>query len=101
MSEFSRRDMHRFYGIPLERVHVVPEGVDTSIFRPIHDAARLAEVRRQYVGGDTPYLLYVGKPTERRNLTPLLHAFASLRREHGRPHKMLIVGAGLSHSIRP
>jgi glycosyltransferase involved in cell wall biosynthesis len=95
VSEYSRRDMHRFYGIPLERVHVVPEGVDTSIFRPIHDAARLAEARRRYVGGDTPYLLYVGKPTERRNLTPLLHAFASLRRENGRPHKLLIVGAGL------
>lgn len=95
VSEYSRRDMHRYYRIPLERVHVVPEGVDTSIFHPIDDRARVDAFRRDYVGGDAPYIAYVGKPTERRNLTPLLHAFARLRRERGLPHRMLIVGASL------
>ncbi|MDQ6888163.1 MAG: glycosyltransferase family 4 protein [Gemmatimonadota bacterium] len=95
VSEFSRRDMHRYYGISPSRVHVVPEGVDTAIFRPMADRARLTSFRRDYVGGDEPYVAYVGKPTERRNLTPLLHAFARLRRERGLPHKMLIVGAAL------
>jgi glycosyltransferase involved in cell wall biosynthesis len=95
VSEFSRQDMHRYYWIPLERVHVVPEGVDTSNFRPIADRAQVDAFRREYLGADAPYIAYVGKPTERRNLTPLLHAFARLRRERGLPHKMLIVGAGL------
>jgi glycosyltransferase involved in cell wall biosynthesis len=95
VSEYSRRDMHRFYRIPLERVHVVPEGVDTSIFHPIDDRARVDAFRREFVGSDMPYVAYVGKPTERRNLTPLLHAFARLRRERGLPHRMLIVGAAL------
>lgn len=95
VSEFSRRDMHRYYRIPLKRVHVVPEGVDTSVFHPIADRARVDAFRREYLGADAPYVAYVGKPTERRNLTPLLHAFARLRRERGLPHKMLIVGAAL------
>ncbi len=95
VSEFSRRDMHRYYRIPLDRVHVVPEGVDTANFRPIADRARVAAFRRDYTGDDRPYVAYVGKPTERRNLTPLLHAFARLRRERGLPHKLLIVGAAL------
>lgn len=95
VSEFSRQDMHKFYFIPPERVRVIPEGVDTAVFKPIADRARVDAFRREYVGGDAPYIAYVGKPTERRNLTPLLHAFARLRRERGMPHMMLIVGAGL------
>ena len=95
VSEYSRRDMHRFYGLPLERIAVVPEGVDTMNFRPIDDVERLAAFRRALLGVDVPYLVYVGKPTERRNLTPLLHAFARLKRERGLPHKLLIVGAAL------
>ena len=95
VSEYSRRDMHRFYRIPIERVHVVPEGVDTANFRPIRDPERLAAFRRDWLGADAPYITYVGKPTERRNLTPLLHAYARLVRERGMPHRFLIVGAGL------
>jgi glycosyltransferase involved in cell wall biosynthesis len=95
VSDFSRRDMRRYYGISPERVHVVPEGVDTSIFQPINDPSRIAAFRREFVGSELPYVAYVGKPTERRNLTPLLHAFARLIRERGVRHKMLIVGAGL------
>jgi glycosyltransferase involved in cell wall biosynthesis len=100
VSEYSRQDMHRFYHIPLDRVHVVPDGVDTSVFRPIADAERLAAFRREYTGSDEPYIAYVGKPTERRNLTPLLHALAKLRAERKQPHRMLIVGAGLPGSSR-
>jgi glycosyltransferase involved in cell wall biosynthesis len=95
VSEFSRKDMRRYYLIPEHRVHVVPEGVDTDVFHPIVDPVSIAAFRRDFVGTDAPYIAYVGKPTERRNLTPLLHAFARLRRERGLSHKMLIVGAGL------
>jgi glycosyltransferase involved in cell wall biosynthesis len=95
VSAFSREDMRKYYHIPPERVHVVPEGVDTSNFHPITDAAQVERFRRDFVGTDSPYIAYVGKPTERRNLTPLLHAFARLRRERGMPHKLLIVGAAL------
>jgi glycosyltransferase involved in cell wall biosynthesis len=100
VSEYSRQDMHRFYHIPLDRVHVVPDGVDTSVFRPIADAERLGAFRREYTGSDEPYIAYVGKPTERRNLTPLLRAFARLRAERNLSHRMLIVGAGLPGSSR-
>jgi glycosyltransferase involved in cell wall biosynthesis len=95
VSEFSRQDMHRYYGIDPARVQVVPEGVDTRLFRPLDDAGALVAFRERTFGADVPYLTYVGKPTERRNLTPLLHAFARLKREAGLPHRLLIVGADL------
>jgi glycosyltransferase involved in cell wall biosynthesis len=95
VSEFSKRDMVHFYGMPAERIHVVPEGVDTRVFRPIEDQARLRAWRIGMFGADLPFITYVGRPTERRNLTPLLRAYAALKREKGIPHKMVIAGADL------
>lgn len=95
VSEYSRRDMVRYYHLPAERIHVVPEGVDTEIFRPLHDDAALASWRRAVLGADVPYITYVGKPTERRNLSALIRAFGILKQQHALPHKLLIVGADL------
>lgn len=95
VSEHSRRDMSRFYRIPLERIHVVPDGVDLGVFRPIDDAAHLTAWRRRVLREDTPFLLYVGKPTKRRNLPQLLRAFTRLRRERQLQHKLLLIGTAL------
>jgi glycosyltransferase involved in cell wall biosynthesis len=95
VSEHSKRDMVRFYGIAPERIHVVPEGVDTKRFHPIGNGKRLAGWRISTFGSDVPYIAYVGKPTERHNLSPLIRAFALLKKEHVIPHKLLIVGADL------
>ncbi len=95
VSEYSRRDMVRFYRLPPERIHVVPEGVDTQRFRPIPDPERLSAWRRSLFGDDTPYIAYVGKPTERRNLSALIQAFARLREQGALPHRLLLAGADL------
>jgi glycosyltransferase involved in cell wall biosynthesis len=95
VSEYSRRDMVRFYGMRPEDIHVVPEGVDTRLFRPIPEPERLVQWRVRTLGSDTPYIVYVGKPVERRNLSPLIRAFGFLKRERRIPHKLLIVGTDL------
>lgn len=95
VSEYSRRDMARFYWMSADRIHVVPDGVDTRLFRPVHDREALSRWRRSQFGEDVPYITYVGKPTERRNLSALIRAYADLKVKHGLPHKLLIVGADL------
>jgi glycosyltransferase involved in cell wall biosynthesis len=95
VSEYSRRDMAHFYGLPPERIRVIPEGVDTKVFRPISDRAAISSWRERVLGQDTPFLLYVGKPTKRRNIPNLLRAFATLKREHHVPHKLLLIGGAL------
>jgi len=95
VSEYSKKDMVHFYGIKPERIYVVPEGVDTRLFRPLADRGRLAKWRAEIFGSDVPFILYVGKPTERRNLSPLIRAFGLLKREKKIPHKLLIAGADL------
>jgi glycosyltransferase involved in cell wall biosynthesis len=95
VSEYSKRDMVHFYRMRRDDIHVIPEGVDTRLFRPILDQERLAQWRTKTFGSDTPYIVYVGKPVERRNLSPLIRAFGLLKREKGIPHKLLIVGTDL------
>ncbi len=95
VAEYSKKDMVRFYGMRPEAIHVVPEGVDTRRFRPLQDPGALADWRRRVFGEDFPYIAYVGKPTERRNLSPLIRAFAALKKEKRLLHKLLIVGADL------
>jgi len=95
VSEHSRRDMRRFYGLPSERIHVVPEGVDTRLFRPRRDPAALTEWRRRVIGDDIPFFVYVGKPTRRRNVPNLLRAFARLKTNRSIPHKLALIGTAL------
>ncbi len=95
VSQFSKEDMVRFYRLPPERIHVVPEGVETALFRPICDEAALAAWRRQVLGEDRPFILYVGKPTRRRNLPNLLRAFKRLKESDRLPHRLLFIGSNL------
>lgn len=95
VSAYSRRDMVKFYGLPAERIHVVPEGVDTRLFRPLHDPRLLGDWRQRVLGEDVPFLLYVGKPTKRRNLPNLLRAFARVKSRDRIPHRLLLVGTSL------
>lgn len=98
VSAYSKADMVRFYRLSPEKIHVIPEGVDTRLFRPLHGPAQLAAWRRKVLGGDFPYILYVGKPTKRRNLPALLAAFARLKRQDHLPHKLLLIGSDLPGS---
>jgi glycosyltransferase involved in cell wall biosynthesis len=95
VSEQSKRDMVRFYDVPASRIHVIPEGVDTSLFRPIKDEAVLSAFRKKILGEDVPFLLYVGKPVRRRNVPAMLEAYARLVRTGGTNHRFLLIGCDL------
>ncbi len=95
VSEFSKKDMVKFYGIQPDKINVIPEGVDTNVFRPVNNDAIIADWRQKTLGSrDAAFIVYIGKPTERRNLSALIRAFAELKKEK-LPHKLVIVGAGL------
>ena len=60
VSETSRHDIHEYYGYPLDRIRVVPNGVDTRIFRPAPHKPR------------KPFLLVVGAAHSHKNVEELL-----------------------------
>jgi glycosyltransferase involved in cell wall biosynthesis len=60
VSETSRQDIHEHYRFPLDRIRVVPNGVDTRIFRPAPHKHR------------KPFLLVVGAAHSHKNVDELL-----------------------------
>lgn len=93
-SETVRRHVIELYGVSAHRITVVPEGADDS-FAPIEDERVLRETRMKYLNEDRPYLLFVGKLSQRRNIPALIAAFGALKRSNGLPHKLLLYGANV------
>ncbi|HEV2131090.1 MAG TPA: glycosyltransferase family 1 protein [Longimicrobiaceae bacterium] len=91
VSESSKRDIMRFYGIPAARIEVIPQGVDEA-FRPLDDPALLEARRRSYFPDGRPYLLFVGKLSTRRRIPELLEAFVRLVRRLDLPHGLVLIG---------
>lgn len=91
-SQSTRSDVERVYGVPSERIDIVAEGVDEEVFGPVEDEGTLQETRRRYLGGDEPYILFVGKLSQRRNAPALIRAFSNVKHEQGIPHKLLLYG---------
>lgn len=76
ISECSKRDAVRLYGIDPERLTVIPEAADAS-FRPIDDPAELDRVRAAY-GLPARYILHVATIEPRKNLPALFEAYRRL-----------------------
>jgi glycosyltransferase involved in cell wall biosynthesis len=90
-SETTRGHVRDLYGVPEERITIVPEGAPRA-FAPVEDPGLLAEARRRHLGADAPYVLFVGKQSQRRNIPALIEAFARVKRSEGLPHKLLLFG---------
>lgn len=65
-------------GVPRERVHVIPNGVDGAVFHPGDRAAARAALG---VRAGAKLLLYVGRLERDKGVLDLIAAFARLRRD--------------------
>ncbi len=81
VSNSSRDDLHRFYEVPGEKVHVVYHGF--SLLPPPKDDAP---------GMNGPYFLYVGSRAGYKNFGLLLEAFS--RSGLAGSYRLLAVGGG-------
>lgn len=91
VSESSRRNIIRFYGIAEERIRVIPLGVD-DLFQPLADERRLELRRHGYFPDGRPYILFVGKLSARRHIPELVEGFARLVRRAHLPHGLVLIG---------
>jgi glycosyltransferase involved in cell wall biosynthesis len=80
VSKNSNDDIHRDHKVPLERMHVVPVGVDQEIFRPLPDVARIPNRLITTASADVTM----------KGLRYLLEALAKLRTE--RPVELVVIG---------
>lgn len=84
VSEASRRDIQREYGLSPGRLHVVANGIDTQLFRPLPGVAREPGRIIATNSADMPL----------KGLVHLLDAVARLARDRRRPAvRLVVVGA--------
>ena len=77
VSQAARADLIAWFGLPPDRVNVVPEGPE-AIFRPIADGPESRAVLTRYgIDPSRRFLLYVGGLSPHKNLPRLIEAFAS------------------------
>lgn len=89
VSSFSKSDIHRCYGVDLDQIDVVYNGVGET-FKP-RSKKEKAEIRAEYAMGEA-YFIYVGSINPRKNITRLLQAFEAYKVQGGSA-KLILVGA--------
>lgn len=79
-------------GVPAERVHRIPNGVDVGRFHPL-DAARKAALRQRLDVPDRPMVLFTGRLVTHKGVLHLIRAWAHLH-EEGVQATLFLVGEG-------
>ena len=85
----SRHIAGRLAEAGVERVRLLPLGVDTEMFDPAR-ADRLAVRRRLGLSPDARLLVFAGRPAREKNLEALVGAVEAL----GEDYRLLLIGAG-------
>ncbi len=90
VSESSKRDIVTQMGVPADRLHIVPVGVDPAIFRPLPHVARVPGRIMTTASADVPM----------KGLAPLLEAMAKVRVERDDAH-LVVIGKAKEKSPIP
>jgi len=90
VSEFSKQDLQRFYGVQEEKIDVVYNG-SNAVYKLLSDEEQKT-VRQQYADG-CRYFLFVSAIHKRKNLANILRAFEQYKKQTGADTKFLVVGA--------
>jgi glycosyltransferase involved in cell wall biosynthesis len=87
------RELRRHYGVLEDDVRVIPNGVDSAIFRP--DRAARDRVRAQLGIAKTPVAVFVGGDWERKGLVYTIEALSAAPR-----WRLVVVGRGDTEHYR-
>jgi glycosyltransferase involved in cell wall biosynthesis len=91
-SQAARDDIVRLWGVPESRIRIVYLAPD-EMFGRLNGDGRVVAAHHRFVGDGSPFFLFVGTLSGRRNVPLLLEAFAELKRRGATgAHKLVIVG---------
>jgi len=90
ISEYSKKQIVEVLGVPGSKVSVIYCGANSQFRYYPGETAR--EMVHQRLGGERPYILYVGNLKPHNRVSTLFRAVAGLRKRRIMPHKLLIVG---------
>lgn len=90
ISEYSKSEITRYFGIEPSRISVVPLGVDQRFFYPIPELERKSVLTRYNI--DKPYFISVGTLQPRKNIARILEVMSLLPEYIRKTYSLVIVG---------
>ena len=85
------RDELLGYGIPEHKIALIPNGVDTDLFRPARDADERRQLREHFGWPDRPTVLFVGGINHRKRPHLIAEALVELHRR-GEEAQLVLAG---------
>lgn len=97
-SSYMAGELGRFFDVPLDKVTLIPNGVDV---KPLQSCSteRIQELRARYAPNDERLLFFIGRITPEKGVQVLLNAMSSLR-ERYRNVRLLVAGKN-SERLQP
>ncbi len=77
ISNFSKQDIIKQYGVDKNKITVAFPGFNKDIFKPLKDVKKIKEVLNKYKIKD-PYIIFIGTLQPRKNLIRLIEAVAKI-----------------------
>lgn len=91
VSEFSKRDILRFFPMDESKICVTPLAADKK-YKPMNKEKARLYIKEKYKVNN-PFLLYVGGFSERKNVRMLINSFARLVPHMDKEYNLVIVGS--------
>jgi len=87
VSENTKKDLVELYGVPENKIEVIYEGYeDNSKFQ----ITNIKSILNDQIS--KPYLLFIGRLEERKNIVGIIEAFEILKEKYKIPHKLVLAG---------
>lgn len=87
VSENTKRDLMKLYKVPEEKTEVVSEGYTKNLEFRILNLESISNDRKP-----NPYLLFIGRLEERKNVIRIIDAFEILKEKYKIPHQLVLAG---------
>jgi glycogen synthase len=75
VSKETKADIHRYFDVPDERVHIIYNGIDLAEYKPVTSTEALT---RHGIDLTLPYVLFVGRITRQKGIIHLVNAIKYL-----------------------
>jgi len=81
ISEATKKDLLSSYAIEPNKIEVIWQGCDLNFFKPSSKPNK------------KPYIFYIGRIEEKKNIINMVKAFAFLKKEKGLKHQFILAGS--------
>ena len=95
VSENTKKDLRDLYHVPKEKIAVIYEGIGENIKYQITKNKQSQDLEHKI---SKPYVLFIGRIEERKNIIGIIEAFEILKEKYAVPHQLVLAGKpGFGH----